>query len=140
MVRCVTVAIWERGVIETAETYRPRRPARSETLESGGLRLNVRLWGEPTGRPIVMVHGAMDASVTFQFLVDAMRDDWFVVAPDLRGYGESGRAPAYAFADYLLDLDRVLTTFFPERAVALVGHSLGGNVVSIYAGLRPARV
>jgi pimeloyl-ACP methyl ester carboxylesterase len=120
--------------------YQPRRISTGRIVESRGLRHHVRVWGEPSGRPLVMVHGAMDASITFQFLVDAMADDWFVVAPDLRGYGQTDRAPSYAFPDYLFDLDGLLAQFFPDRAVPLVGHSLGGNVVSIYAGLRPARV
>lgn len=120
--------------------YQPRRASRSLVVESRGLRHHVRAWGDPTGRPVVMVHGAMDASITFQFLVDAMAEDWYVVAPDLRGYGQSERAAGYAFADYLFDLDGLLARLFPERAVPLVGHSLGGNVVSIFAGVRPGRV
>jgi pimeloyl-ACP methyl ester carboxylesterase len=122
------------------EAYQPRRPSRSLFVESRSLRHHVRVWGEPGGRPVVMVHGAMDAAITFQFLVDAMADDWYVVAPDLRGYGQSDRAQSYAFPDYLFDLDGLLGHFFPDEPVPLVGHSLGGNVVSIYAGVRPARV
>jgi pimeloyl-ACP methyl ester carboxylesterase len=119
--------------------FAPRRPFQTRFVE-GGLRHHVRSWGDPSGRPVVMIHGSMDASITFQFLVDAMADDWYVVAPDLRGFGLTGRAPNYAFADYLLDLDGMLEQLFPEQPVPLVGHSLGGNVVSIYAGLRPGRV
>jgi pimeloyl-ACP methyl ester carboxylesterase len=119
--------------------YAPRRISRSLLVERDGRRLHVRLWGEAGGRPLVLVHGAMDSSITFQFLVDALDGGWFVIAPDLRGYGESERAPSYAFADYLLDLEAVLDHFTPGQAVPLVGHSLGGNVVSVYAGVRPER-
>jgi pimeloyl-ACP methyl ester carboxylesterase len=125
--------------VETEPRYEPRLLSRSTFVESGGLRLHVRLWGDPAANPLVLVHGAMDASITFQFLVDALQGDWFVVAPDLRGYGESERAPNYAFPDYLRDLEGVLDGFFPDRPVPLVGHSLGGNVVSVYAGVRPSR-
>jgi pimeloyl-ACP methyl ester carboxylesterase len=126
--------------VSEPSAYVPRRPSRSQTVESRGLRHHVRIWGEPTGRPVVMVHGAMDAAITFQFLVDAMAPTWYVVAPDLRGYGASERRPNYAFADYLFDLDGLLAELFPGQAVPILGHSLGGNVVSVYAGVRPERV
>lgn len=121
--------------------YAPRRPSRSLFVELRGLRHHVRVWGEPEARPLVMIHGGLDASATFQFLVDALSEDWYVVAPDLRGHGLSGwAAGGYAFADYLADLDGLLVHLFAERPVPLLGHSLGGNVASIYAGVRPQRV
>jgi len=121
--------------------YVPRRQSRSLFVELRGVRHHVRLWGEPDGNPLVMIHGAADASATFQFLVDALSDEWFVVAPDLRGYGASGWAEAgYAFADYLADLDGLLAHLLGDRPVPVLGHSLGGNVACIYAGVRPERV
>jgi pimeloyl-ACP methyl ester carboxylesterase len=121
--------------------YAPRRRSRSLFVELRGLRHHVRLWGEPDRNPMVMIHGAADASATFQFLVDALPDEWSVIAPDLRGYGLSGwAAGGYAFPDYLADLDGILTHLFGERPLPLVGHSLGGNVACLYAGIRPERV
>lgn len=124
-----------------AESYSPRRSSQSLFVELRGLRHHVRLWGEPDQNPLVMIHGAADASGTFQFLVDALSDEWSVVAPDLRGYGASGWAQGgYAFADYLADLDALLAHLFGDKPVPVLGHSLGGNVASIYAGVRPERV
>jgi pimeloyl-ACP methyl ester carboxylesterase len=122
------------------DAYSPRRPSRSVFVELRGLRHHARLWGEPDRNPLVMIHGAADASATFQFLVDALSDEWSVVAPDLRGYGTSGWASGYAFADYLADLDGLLAHLFGDRPVPVLGHSLGGNVACIYAGVRPERV
>jgi pimeloyl-ACP methyl ester carboxylesterase len=88
-----------------------------------------------------MLHGGRDASATFQFVVDAMEQDRYFVAPDWRGHGLSDRAPlGYWFPDYLADLDALLDRLFGERAVPVLGHSLGGNVACIYAGIRPERV
>lgn len=107
-----------------------------------GLRYHCRVWGE-TGQPrLFMLHGWMDVSASFQFLVDALQADWQVIAPDWRGYGLSAWGPAdcYWFPDYMGDLDRLLEHFEPDRPVALIGHSMGGNIASMYAGVRPERV
>lgn len=121
--------------------YRPRRASSGTTLPVRDLALHLRSWGEADAPPLVLLHGSRDASATFQFVVDALRRDWRILAPDWRGHGLSGwSAGGYAFADYLADLDHVLGVLFPGRAVPLVGHSLGGNVALVYAGLRPERV
>jgi len=91
---------------------------------------------------MVLLHGWMDVSASFQFLVDALRDDWDVYAPDWRGYGLTDWASAdcYWFPDYLADLDTLLEQVAPGAPVNLVGHSLGGNVAALFAGVRPERV
>ncbi len=63
-----------------------------------------------------MLHGWMDVSASFQFVVDASPADWRVVAPDWRGYGltERARADCYWFPDYLADLERVLDAQVPD--------------------------
>jgi pimeloyl-ACP methyl ester carboxylesterase len=65
-----------------------------------------------------------------------------VVAPDWRGFGRSagGGSHSYWFPDYLGDLDALLDQLSPQRPVDLLGHSMGGNVVMSYAGVRPQRV
>ena len=55
---------------------------------------------------MVYLHGWADTGSSFQFVVDQFGDDWFVVAPDWRGFDESAtEAPVCWFADYLADLD-----------------------------------
>lgn len=111
-------------------------------LDVRGLRYHCRIWGE-AGRPkLFMLHGWMDVSASFQFLVDALQGEWQVIAPDWRGYGLSDWGPAdcYWFPDYMGDLDRLLAHFEPERPVTLIGHSMGGNIASMYTGIRPERV
>jgi pimeloyl-ACP methyl ester carboxylesterase len=119
------------------------RASHSEFLDIRGLRYHVRSWGErqAAGRTLVMLHGWMDVAASFQFVADALGDGWHVIAPDWRGYGLSERAPAdcYWFPDYLADLERLLDAVVPEPTV-LVGHSMGGNVALLYAGIRPGRV
>ena len=122
------------------------RASESLFLAIRGLRYHVRRWPPPSPRPgapkVFLLHGWMDVSASFQFVVDALRGDWDVYAPDWRGYGltEWGKSDSYWFPDYLADLDKILEHFAPQDAVNLVGHSLGGNVAALYAGIRPQRV
>jgi pimeloyl-ACP methyl ester carboxylesterase len=115
------------------------RTSESEFRQIRELRYHVRRWSRRGAPKLVLLHGWMDVSASFQFMVDALRGDWDVYAPDWRGYGltEWGRGDCYWFADYLADLDFLLQDIAP---VNLVGHSLGGNVAAMYAGVRPERV
>lgn len=123
--------------------------SRSEFVEVNGIRQHVRRWGREDAPTLFMLHGWMDVAASFQFVVDALcerGDDWQVIAPDLRGFGLSewpvaqGRGSNYWFPDYLADLDALLAHYAPEGQVDLVGHSLGANIVCLYAGVRPERV
>ena len=118
------------------------RSSESLFFDIRGLRYHVRHWRGDPGRRMVLLHGWMDVSASFQFLIDELGGDWDAYAPDWRGYGLSqwSGADSYWFPDYLGDLDVLLERIQPERPVNLVGHSLGGNVAGLYAGVRPARV
>jgi pimeloyl-ACP methyl ester carboxylesterase len=106
-----------------------------------GIDYHVSEWGDPSNCLLVMLHGWGDAGSTFQFVVDELKKDWFVIAPDWRGFGDTrGRAECYWFPDYLADLDALLTIYSPDEPVALLGHSMGGNVAGLYAGVFPDRV
>lgn len=117
-------------------------PSRSEFLSVRGLSLHVRLWGREGAPQLFMLHGWMDVSASFQFAVDALAGDWQVIAPDWRGFGLSQRiaGDTYWYPDYLADLDAILRHYSPERAVNLLGHSMGANVAGVYAGARPERI
>ena len=98
-------------------------------------------WGDPSAPKLFLLHGWMDVGASFQFLIDAFTRDWYAIAPDLRGFGRSAWQPqGYWFPDYVADLDALVEAYAPGEAVNLVGHSLGGNIVMFYAGVRPQRV
>jgi len=118
------------------------RKSESHFIDVRGLRYHLRRWPSAGAPKVVLLHGWMDVSASFQFLVDALRPDWDVYAPDWRGYGltQWGRADCYWFPDYLADLDVLLDRIDAAQPLDLVGHSLGGNVAALYAGIRPERV
>lgn len=121
----------------------PEITSRSEFIVAGGVRLHVRQWGPPEAPPVFLLHGWMDVSASFQFLVDAWPDarPRRFIAPDWRGFGDSEwlRRP-YWFPDYFADLDRLLDHYVPDAPATIVGHSMGGIVAGLYAGIRPERV
>jgi len=117
------------------------KSSRSEFLTLRGRRLHCREWGEAAAPRLFMLHGWGDASASFQFVVDALARDWHVVAPDWRGFGRSaGNGGAYWFPDYIADLDGLLEHYSGASPARLVGHSMGGNLATLYAGIRPERV
>lgn len=126
--------------------YQALNASRSRFVPVRHLSYHVREWGTPgSGEPpLVLVHGWMDVAASWQFMVDALSQPRWIVAPDWRGYGKtkvSEPAPDnFWFADYLADLDFLLDAIAPGQAVDLVGHSMGGNVAMMYAGVRPERI
>src|SRR3990172_8141819 len=118
------------------------KPSESIFLAVRGLRYHCRCWGDPAAPKLLLLHGWMDVSASFQFFVDALAGRWHAIAPDWRGYGltQWSGADSYWFPDYLADLDALLAHWSPTQPVALIGHSMGGNVASLYAGVRPERV
>jgi pimeloyl-ACP methyl ester carboxylesterase len=118
------------------------KPSESIFVPIRGVRYHCRCWGDPAAPRLFLLHGWMDVSASFQFFVDALAGRWHAIAPDWRGYGlsEWSGADSYWFPDYLADLDALLAHWSPAQPAALIGHSMGGNVASLYAGARPERV
>ena len=123
------------------DAYTPRRLSRSRFLSIRGLQYHVREWGPAEAPPLLLLHGARDASASFQFVVDALDDDWRIVAPDWRGHGQTDWTPGnYWLTDFLCDLDPLVDEFFTSGPAPVIGHSMGANIASLYAGIRPHRV
>ena len=138
-----------------APSYQPRRQPSHRWVNIRGLEYHISQWGDPSlvtpqRPPLLLCHGFMDIGASFQFLVDAMADHEgerrYILAMDWRGFGRT-RGPAtdaYWFPDYLADLDALLCCealgLDGKTPVDLLGHSMGGNVVMLYAGVRSERL
>ncbi len=118
------------------------KASQSQYVPVRGLQYHCRTWGDPGAPRLFFLHGFQDLSASWQFTVDALQRDWYVVAPDWRGYGltSSGGADTFWFPDLVADLDVILDHFEPELPARLVAHSMGGNTASIYAGAIPQRI
>jgi pimeloyl-ACP methyl ester carboxylesterase len=105
-------------------------------FRSGALRIHVREWGDATLPHLVLVHGLRDHSHSFDDLARGLLDRFHVLALDLRGHGDSETTPYYAFGHFTLDLHNLIRALRLERPI-LVGHSMGGEIVSRIAGAFP---
>jgi len=115
--------------------------SRSEFLSVRQRQYHIRHWGKDDAPLLFMLHGWMDTSATFQFVVDHFKHEWHVIAPDWRGFGKSQwNEHTYWQPDYLADLETILDHYSPDNPVQLAGHSLGGYVGTLYAGVRPHRL
>jgi len=106
-----------------------------------GLRFHLRAFGAADAPLLVLLHGWLDTSGTWVEVAAKLGERFHVVAFDQRGYGHSEwPSDGYWFPDYLADLDALLDHLAPAAPIALVGHSMGGQIASVYAGLRPERI
>lgn len=115
-----------------------------------GLRLSGLEWGRPGGKAVVMLHGGLENAHAWGPVAERlgaasqkagqMGTGWRIIAPDLRGHGESGWAPGsdYGTFDFVCDLAAMLQ-FHGLDQIMLVGHSLGGAVASHFAALYPEK-
>jgi pimeloyl-ACP methyl ester carboxylesterase len=113
----------------------------SHSFYSQRLRLHYVEWGDPKAPTMVLVHGVRDHARTWDDVLAHFVDDYHIVAPDLRGHGDSEwvRGSGYDYLDYVYDLYQLIVQndFGP---VVLVGHSLGGAITSFFAGIYPELV
>jgi pimeloyl-ACP methyl ester carboxylesterase len=113
----------------------------SHTFFSQRLRLHYVDWGNPGAAPLLLVHGGRDHCRNWDWTAAALRDEWHVIAPDLRGHGDSQWSTDgnYWMAGYIYDLAQLI---HQQRLapVAIIAHSLGGNVALRYAGIYPDTV
>lgn len=113
----------------------------SRYFQSQGLKLHFTDWGNVSAPALLLVHGGLDHSRNWDYLAQALAADFHVVAPDLRGHGDSGWATgsSYSLADHVYDLTSLVKSEGFDK-VAVVGHSMGGMVSLTYAGAFPERV
>jgi pimeloyl-ACP methyl ester carboxylesterase len=113
----------------------------ARTYLSQGLRLHYTDWGNGSAPPLILVHGGLDQSRSWDAVARALRTTFHVVAPDLRGHGDSDWATgsSYSLSDHVYDLTCLIKSAGFEQ-VAIASHSMGGMVSLTYAGAFPEKV
>lgn len=116
---------------------------REHIVEANGLAHHVLEWDDADSDiTVVLLHGFLDLAWSFERVVPKLAPYYHVIAPDLRGHGDTawiGAGGYYYFHDYIADLARLLPRL-TRRRVYLVGHSMGGTAATFYTGTFPERV
>ena len=109
--------------------------------ESQGLRLHYADWGNGAAPPLILIHGGRDHCRSWDGVARALQPNFHVIAPDLRGHGDSGwaKGSSYSLSDYMYDLTRLVQSAAVQKT-AIVGHSMGGMIGLMYAGTFPDKV
>ena len=113
----------------------------SHTYFSQRLRLHYVDWGNAAKPPLLLIHGGRDHCRNWDWTAAALRNDWHIIAPDLRGHGDSQWSPdgSYTMAGYIYDLAQLIHQQ-QLAPVAIIAHSLGGHIALRYAGIYPETV
>ena len=113
----------------------------SRSFISQRLRLHYADWGNESAPPLILLHGGRDHCRNWDWIAQRLRNDWHVIAPDLRGHGDSQWADAggYMMDGFIYDLAQLIH----QQALApvtIIAHSMGGNVALRYTGVFPEQV
>jgi pimeloyl-ACP methyl ester carboxylesterase len=113
----------------------------SRSFISQRLRLHYADWGNDQKPPLILVHGGRDHCRAWDWVAERLAPDWHVIAPDLRGHGDSAWADAggYVMLGFIYDLAQLIHQQ-ATAPVTLIGHSLGGNIATRFTGLYPELV
>ena len=113
----------------------------SRTHVSQGLKLHYLDWGNEAAPLLLLVHGMRDHAHSWDWVARELRHEWHVIAPDLRGHGDSqwSSDAAYLNPYHVFDIADLIDSVGCEQLV-IVGHSFGGNVSARYAAIFPQRV
>jgi len=112
-----------------------------KTLTANGLRLNYLEWGNAAAPPVVCVHGYTGSADAFNAPARHFADRVHIIAPDVRGHGESQWSPegAYQYSDQAADLAALVDRLGLDRFV-LIGTSMGGIIAMAYAAQHAERL
>jgi len=112
----------------------------SRFFQSQGLRLHYSDWGNADAPLMLLVHGGRDHGRSWDLIARSLQPHFRVLAPDLRGHGDSdwAKGGSYALTEYVYDLSRLVRSTAAQATI--VGHSMGGMVGLIYAGTFPDQV
>lgn len=113
----------------------------THSFRSQGLRLRYADWGNTDAPPLILLHGGRDHSRSWDWVAQALRDDWHILAPDLRGHGDSDWAATGDYSPMANVYDLAQLIHQKQLApVTLVAHSYGGNIALRYTGIYPDTV
>ena len=113
----------------------------SHSYFSQRLRLHYVDWGNTDAPPLLLVHGGRDHCRNWDWVAEVLRDDWHIIAPDLRGHGDSQWmiGGSYGLSDYVYDIAQLIHQT-KHQPITIIGHSLGGAISLQFTALFPDMV
>jgi pimeloyl-ACP methyl ester carboxylesterase len=113
----------------------------SQSYISQRLRLNYVDWGNADAPPLILLHGGQDHCRNWDWVAQDLRRDYHIIAPDLRGHGDSAYSLSgdYSMGAYVYDLAQLIHQQ-KLAPVSIIAHSLGGNIALRYTGVYPETV
>lgn len=134
----VACCLWANSTISAFAKPPTTTAPQSRFVEVNGVRLHYRIAGQ--GAPVVLLHGYAQTSHMWLPLMAELAKTHTVIAPDLRGFGESS-APTngYTKAELAQDVHGLLQSLELKR-VRVVGHDIGLMVAYAYAAQHPGEV
>ncbi|MBE7635298.1 alpha/beta fold hydrolase [Sneathiella sp. P13V-1] len=98
-------------------------------------------WGNPEAPPLLLIHGGRDHCRNWDWIAEELRHDWHIIAPDMRGHGDSEWSTDgnYSVQNYIYDIAQLVHQK-ELSPVTIVSHSMGGNIALRYTGLYPEKV
>ncbi|MEM1380603.1 MAG: alpha/beta hydrolase [Pseudomonadota bacterium] len=118
---------------------------REEMIRPFGLGLKLRIWGDPHKPLVLLQHGGKDHGRSWDWTVEALRTDYCLAVPDLRGHGDSENplGGGYDTVDMVADMAAIVEHLEAQgqtMPIHVVGHSWGGNLALNFAAALPNRV
>ena len=101
-------------------------------VQANGIRLHVATAGDPKKPAVMFLHGFPEGWFSWRSIMQALADDYFVLAPDLRGYGQSDKPAAGYGLMTLTDDIRDVVTQLTDKPITLVGNDWGGALAWMY--------
>lgn len=113
----------------------------SHSFISQRLKLHYAEWGDPEAPPLILQHGGRDHCRSWDWVAQDLLKDWRIIAPDIRGHGDSAWSPDgdYTSGAFVYDFAQLVHSLGYEQ-VSIVAHSLGGHIATAFAGLYPEKV
>lgn len=122
----------------TPDSTRSVGPARRRA-DLGNVSLSYLEW-PAAGPPLLLLHGLADHALVWSALAESLQGKFHIIAPDMRGHGESDKpASGYTFPETIDDLERLMDAVGWSSA-HVVGHSWTGKLAPIWARTNPARL
>lgn len=107
-----------------------------QTLSLADIQLSYLEWNQGQ-EPLLLLHGLANHALVWSSLGDALADRYHIIAPDLRGHGDSSKPErGYTFADIIADLE-ALMAHLGWTSVHVVGHSWTGKLALVWGRQHP---